>query len=553
MGAEERSGSRGGDRSNHTRGSGDAAAGFGPELTRRNFLKAGGGALAGIYALQLSSCAPQESGRRPNILFLMADQYRWDALGSVNPLIKTPNLDSLAARGVRFDRAAVNAPMCLPSRYSMMTGLYPSQVGVRHNAQMCPTDEDLPAPVLAQRLREAGYQTAGFGKTHWYLGEELAPNIPVKTSTRGFEVRVQRNTDEPGRVEPGATQMGHERPEDYAALSAETRPYGSGETVEAYKGFTSAVPPQRHIEAWLTDRALEFLDGGRDGERPFFLYLSFDFPHAPFNVPPGYEELYDLTDIPDPPTVPAGANLSGHAGGEWKLWDQWLQETSLQERRMSTLRYYALCSYVDAQFGRVLRRLEEMGEMENTFVVFTSDHGEMLGERRRFSKYCLYEGSVRVPLILAGPDTPTRLRGTIDERPAELVDVLPTLLSVAGETTPPELPGASLLAEPARAGSFSEMHGTGYEKAQKAPAYMWRTRDWKLITYLPGDAADAEARVGGAKGELYDLRADPLEIENLYEDPDHLSVRERMTGELLMHLASVWAQHPWQPAKPHLT
>jgi arylsulfatase A-like enzyme len=549
MGAEERSGSRGGYRSKDTRASSDAGAG--PELTRRTFLKAGGGVLAGFYALQLAGCEPQEARRRPNILFLMADQYRWDALGSVNPLLKTPNLDSLAARGVRFSRAVVNAPMCMPSRYSLMTGLYPSQVGVRHNAQMCPTDEDLPAPVLAQRLREAGYQTAGFGKTHWYLGQELAPNIPVKTSTRGFEVRAQRNTDEPGRVEPGAVQMGHERPKDYAELSAETRPYGSGETVEAYKGFTSTVPPERHTEAWLTDKALEFLDGGRDEGRPFFLYLSFDFPHAPFNVPPGYEELYDPEEIPDPPTVPAGANLSGHAGQEWKLWDQWLQETSQQERRMSTLRYYALCSYVDAQFGRVLRRLEEMGEMANTFAVFTSDHGEMLGERRRFSKYCLYEGSVRVPLILAGPGT--RQQGTVDERPAELVDVLPTLLSVAEQTTPPQLPGASLLAEPARAGSFSEMHGTGYEKAQKAPAYMWRTHDWKLITYLPGDAADAQAQVREAQGELYDLRADPQELENLYEDPDHLSVRERLTGELLMHLASVWARYPWQPARPQLT
>jgi len=549
MGAEERSGSRGGYRSKDTRASSDAGAG--PELTRRTFLKAGGGVLAGFYALQLAGCEPQEARRRPNILFLMADQYRWDALGSVNPLLKTPNLDSLAARGIRFSRAVVNAPMCMPSRYSLMTGLYPSQVGVRHNAQMCPTDEDLPAPVLAQRLREAGYQTAGFGKTHWYLGEELAPNIPVKTSTRGFEVRAQRNTNEPGRVEPGAVQMGHERPKDYAELSAETRPYGSGETVEAYKGFTSTVPPERHTEAWLTDKALEFLDGGRDEGRPFFLYLSFDFPHAPFNVPPGYEELYDPEEIPDPPTVPAGANLSGHAGQEWKLWDQWLQETSQQERRMSTLRYYALCSYVDAQFGRVLRRLEEMGEMANTFAVFTSDHGEMLGERRRFSKYCLYEGSVRVPLILAGPGT--RQQGTVDERPAELVDVLPTLLSVAEQTTPPQLPGASLLAEPARAGSFSEMHGTGYEKAQKAPAYMWRTHDWKLITYLPGDAAGAQVRVREAQGELYDLRADPQELENLYEDPDHLSVRERLTGELLMHLASVWARYPWKPARPQLT
>ncbi|MDQ3362824.1 MAG: sulfatase-like hydrolase/transferase, partial [Actinomycetota bacterium] len=141
-------------------------------MTRRGFLKASGGLLAGAYALGLAGCGGEESraARGPNILFLMTDQHRFDALGSVNPVVRTPNLDRLASRGVRFTQAVCNAPMCVPSRYSMMTGLYPSQVGVRHNTQMIPTDEDLPAPVLAQRLLDSGYQTAGFGKTHWYMG-----------------------------------------------------------------------------------------------------------------------------------------------------------------------------------------------------------------------------------------------------------------------------------------------------------------------------------------------------------------------------------------------
>jgi arylsulfatase A-like enzyme len=152
--------------------------------------------------------------------------------------------------------------------------------------------------------------------------------------------------------------------------------------------------------------------------------------------------------------------------------------------------------------------------------------------------------------MVAGPNVLAHLRGTDDYRPAELVDVLPTLLSVAGETIPPEFPGASLLDEPVRAGCFTEMHGTGYEKIQKPPAYMWRTDDWKLITYLPGDVAGAGRRE--PRGELYDLHADPREYENLYEDPGHLSVRERLTGELLMHLASIWAKYPWRAAKPQL-
>ena len=153
---------------------------------------------------------------------------------------------------------------------------------------------------------------------------------------------------------------------------------------------------------------------------------------------------------------------------------------------------------------------------------------------------------------MSGPAIPEALQGTAADRPAELVDVLPTLLSVAGEAAPSEFPGASLLAGPARTGSYSEMHGTGYEKVQRAPAYMWRTRDWKLVTYLPGDAAGAASRAREAKGELYDLRVDPRELDNLYGDPGHLSVRERLRGELLMHLASAWARHPWQAAGPPL-
>ena len=521
-------------------------------LTRRGLLKASGGLLAGAYGLTLAGCGGEETpaSKGPNILFLMTDQHRFDALGSVDPLVRTPNLDRLAARGVRFTQAVCNAPMCVPSRYSMMTGLYPSQVGVRHNAQMIPTDEELPAPVLAQRLLDAGYQTAGFGKTHWYMGESLAPNAEVEPSRRGFELRAHRNTDEPGRVEPGATQMGDELPEAFAALEAERRPFGSGETVGGYKGLTSSVPPEKHTEAWLTDEALDFLENDRDDSRPFFLYLSFDFPHASFNVPPGYEELYDIEDMPPPTEPPEGADLSGHTD-PWQ-WEEWIASTTEEERRRTTLRYYALCTYADEQFGRVLDKLEETGEAENTFIIFVSDHGEMLGDRHRFSKYCLYDPSVRVPMILAGAGVPDQLRGTTDDRYAELVDVLPTLISVSGGSKPPELPGRSLLAEPTRSGAFCEMHGTGYEPRELAPAYMWRERDWKLITYTPGTAAGATSRVDEAKGELYDLRNDPDEFENLYENPAHFETRERLQNEVLMHLAGAWSKFPRQAARPPL-
>ena len=133
-----------------------------------------------------------ETESAPNIIFLMTDQQRWDALGCVDSVVQTPNLDRLADAGIRFNQAVCNNPMCVPSRYSMMTGLYSSQSGLRHNTQMCPTDADLPIPVLPELLHDLGYQTAGFGKTHWYIGSHISANMQVEASTRGSKCAPRR-------------------------------------------------------------------------------------------------------------------------------------------------------------------------------------------------------------------------------------------------------------------------------------------------------------------------------------------------------------------------
>ncbi len=491
--------------------------------------------------------------RPPNIVFFMTDQQRHDALGCANPVVKTPNLDRLAARGIRYDQAVCNVPMCVPSRYSMMLGLYGSQCGVRHNTQFIPRDSELPHAPLPERLRLAGYQTAGFGKTHWWPGA-VWPELELEPSARGFEVRAIARSEKYGEWEPGCLLMGDDNPEGYEKLEKETEPFGGGqENHLGYIGCTSQVDVKDHWEGWLTDQALKFLDEGRDPERPLFLYLSFDAPHAGYNVPKKYEDMYDLADIPDRQIPEWDQRPPSHShsvdGHKEKLW----REMSGEERRRTTLRYYAKCSFVDDMFGRVVDRLDAMGELDNTMFVFLADHGEMLGDRRHdFSKYCLYEGSVRVPLILAGPLVPEEKRGTVDSRYAELVDVLPTFLDMAGQPIPPELAGGSLLQAPCRLGGFAEMHGSGYEQHQVAPAYMWRTREWKLILKVNGSIADAVLRIDEPIGELYNLETDPQEWRNLYDAPEHLAVRERLTRELLLHLACAWAKAPHHPTKARI-
>lgn len=503
------------------------------------------------------------SNQRPNIVFLMTDQHRWDALGCVQSFVQTPNLDRLAARGIRFSQAVCNAPMCVPSRYSMTLGLYPSQCGVRHNTQMIPEDSLLPGPMLPQRLADLGYQTVGLGKTHWYLGNTMPTAAArVVPSHRGFKIKAEAVERDPQAIAPGTIVMAEDDPDSWNLYREEMRQCQCGpESVTGYIGHTSKLEGDRHREGWLTRQAVDFLRHKRDPARPFFLYFSLDFPHAGFNVPPGYEERYRLEDIPLPAEPPWRDDPAGHVETDFRR-DSW---SALPEevRRRSVLRYYALCTYVDDCFGRVLRALEEQGGP--TFVMFTSDHGEMLGERNhRFTKYCLYESSVRVPLIVAGAGVPSRLEGSVDARHAELVDVLPTLVAVAGGAVPPELPGRSLLDSPCRTGAFAEMHGTGYEveggrpgpdwrekKAlQAAPSLMWRTLDWKLILHLPGALGDASLRLDAAVGELYDLTRDPREWNNLYEDAAYLSVREKLTRELLLYLACTWARYPYHVARP---
>ena len=492
--------------------------------------------------------------RRPNILFLMTDQHRHDALGCVNPVVQTPTLDAIAARGVRFSQAVCNVPICVPSRYSMMSGLYGFQVGVKHNTQMVVRDADLPVPMLAHRLSNAGYQTAGIGKTHWYIGSGIMPGVPVEGSRRGFEVRSIQARREPNNDESGSLYMADDEPEWFDRVVEQARKGGpGGEAVGGYVGETSAVPAEHHFEGWLTRQALDFLDRGRDPVLPFFLYLSLDYPHAGLHVPAGFEDLYNIADFPDnppPSPIPRGHRYGGDAADPWGYFeDRWPKMTPDQRRR-SRLRYAALCSYVDSLFGQVIEKLRALGELDNTFIIFTSDHGDMLGDRGRVSKYCLYEGSVRVPMIVAGPGVVRR--GAVDDRPAELVDVMPTLLDVSGTEIPEILPGFSLLSDFARAGSFAEFHGRGYEEYQRAPAVMWRTADWKLILHLPGRLGEALQQYDRLSGELYHLADDPYELRNLYPDPACAAVRGRMTAELLMHVMCSLGRYPAAPARTRI-
>ena len=478
------------------------------------------------------------TGDQPDVIFFMTDQQRWDALGMLNPHIHTPNLDRLARNGIIYREATCQSPSCVPSRNSMMFGLYPSQLRVFGNGSQALDDSKLPCDTLPARFQKAGYQTAGFGKTHW--GRSFEPR-----STRGFEVRVV-GAKEVG-MEKGARYQDDENPSGLAAYRKETDAFGPGEEgVPGFVGCTSQVEERDHRDGYVAEKCLEFLDAGVDPNRPLFVYLSFLKPHAGLNVPKRFEDLYDINTIPDTEQPPWEEEPDTHLaysdkgsdslGARYQTWrEAWTAMTPM-ERRRTTLRYYANCSWLDHYFGLAMDNLEKLGRSRKTLFVYTSDHGEMLGERNfRFTKYCLYDSSVRVPLILAGSAVPLSLHGTIDDRPAELVDLYPTLMAASGNSMEIKSPGLDLLSDQKHIGSFSEYHDSG------APAYMWRTPKFKLILFMDKPLDEAHLAPDSAKGELYDLEADPHEWKNLYADSGYSLIREKMKTDLLMHLACTWS------------
>ena len=485
--------------------------------------------------------------KRPNIVFIMTDQQRFDAMGCVNPLVKTPNIDALAKNGIRFSQAVSQCPMCVPSRNSMMFGLYASQTGVRTNGGALLDESRLPAVPLPQLLHDAGYFCAGFGKTHWNNTVKGQPG-----SRRGFDVRAEGQPRYSVLWEEGATMMDMEDPEGLQAYYEETKEFGSGEeNALGYIGKVSTLDKVHHRDGFIQKKCLDFLDGYEPDGRPLFLYFSLIKPHAGFNIPPEYEALYDISDIPDIPVPPWTEEPQTHIAAAMRVSPslhrahygrkEGLDGRTKEEKRLTTLRYWANCTFMDDYIGGVMNKIREKGLDKNTLFVFVSDHGEMLGERDgRFSKYCLFDSSVRVPMILAGDYVDEKLRGTVDSRPAMLTDIVPTLCRAAGIRPDPRLPGYDLLGERKHRGGFCEFHGGGGEETQVAPAWMWRNENWKLIVYREGTILDDTL----PRGELYDLKNDPHEWYNLFDDPAYFSVREAMLMELVSHAATAFAKAP---------
>ena len=474
---------------------------------------------------------PPKSAGRPNILFIMTDQHRWDCVGANgNEHIRTPHLDRLAAEGANFTHMFVQSPVCVPSRISFFTGRYPHTHRNRVNYTPLSRSEVL----LQRRLQEAGYATASVGKLHYW------PPTSLEARRTGFDVvelhdavaNLDRHSDYARWRKENDPRAG-EFP--YRALAKDIRP--------GKNPFRAAIADKYSDTTWTGERTCHHLKELAKSGKPFFLFSSFWKPHSPFETCVPFDRMYDDTQLPLPQQQTLDDIMQLPVPLQ-KLILRGRPRYDMERERLQWIyrSYYGAISHVDREIGRILATLRSEGLADNTIVVFSSDHGDQLLEHGLMGKNCFFEGSVRVPLMIRFP---RRVRPGKYNQLVESVDVLPTLFELAGLPEPTKNQGRSLvpliagakrpytereavfseniIPEVITGGSFDFFFekGRGIKGVRHPDAKMVRTRRWKYNYYPDGYA------------ELYDLQADPGETENLTGNPQFAAVQRRMKDRLL--------------------
>jgi choline-sulfatase len=437
------------------------------------------------------------SDERPNVVLIMADQLAAGWLPTYgHPGVRAPNLEALAERSVVFESAYCASPLCAPSRAALLTGRLPSRTGVYDNGAELPAT----VPTLAHHLRSAGYSTALVGKMHFVGPDQL----------HGFERRLTTDI----------------YPADVDWTPDWNRPLADG--LPWYHTMEGVLNPgvceasmQLDFDEEVAFRSVRCLhDLARYGDgRPFFLTTSFTHPHDPWELPRRYWDAYerDAVDLPAVPAIPLD-EADPHSRRLRAMCGVDEAALTAEQIRAARYAYYAAVRYVDERIGDVLAALRATGLDRNTIVIFTADHGEMLGERGLWYKMAFFEPAVRVPLIvrLPGGRAATRIA-----EPVSLLDVMPTVLDLVGAPHAECQDGTSLLPLiEQRATRPGAVIGEYLAEGVSAPAVMLRRGPYKFVA------------CGADPDQLFDLDADPSELENLAACPRHAGVVESFRAEL---------------------
>jgi len=441
-----------------------------------------------------------------NVLFLICDDLNTDLGCYGHPQVQTPNIDRLAQRGVRFEHAYCQYPLCGPSRASFMTGLYPDQTLIHRNAIYI--REHVPnVTTLSQLFRERGYHATRIGKIYHY-------NVPRHIGTGGH--------DDPYSWDHTINPLGRDVKDEPEIFSLRPGSFGGTLSWLAADGTDA-----EQTDGMIAAEAVEQLEHFGEEGTPFFLAVGLFRPHTPFVAPKKYFDLYPLDEI-EVPAVPEGYEDTIPAPAVKSIRRKKEQVDLADDlARQAIQAYYASITFADAQLGKVLDSLEANKLDSNTVVVFTSDHGYHMGEHGHWQKTTLFENAARVPLVISAPGM--EAAGATTDCPAEMVDFYPTLAELCGLEAPPHLSGVSLapvLDDPAAMPRDAAL--TQYRSGYSLRTPRYRYTEW-------GE--------NGADGvELYDHRTDPGEMNNLAGEAEHADAEEKLAKRLRARIGEAGAE-----------
>lgn len=459
--------------------------------------------------------------KQPNILLIFTDQQRFDTIEALgNPVIKTPVLNNLVNNGISFTRAYTPCPVCVPARFAMHTGHMPHRTGVFENYTM-------PSGIKSfmEILSDNGYQTFGTGKMHFTFETGLSTKW-------GFDKRKVCDEDnllDKNDFYQNIKNSGYGYVTDYKGVKSEMY----------YIPQISQLPQKLHHSAWTVDSSIDFLKE-RDDDKPFFLMTSFEKPHPPFEPPVPWNKLYRGPDMPLPKAPSKSEELLtlwNKFQNRYKYRDQGIDQNLLRQLKAH---YYAEISYIDYNLGRLLEYMENEKLMDNTLIVYTADHGEMLGDYNSFGKRCFLDPAARIPMIIKYPDCD---RNTTCNTPVSLIDIMPTFLDFAGIRYEDDYSGESLFSiidgKSDRDCVFGQYEQKGYA------CYMMLTEKYKYIYSAPDN-----------KEFLFDLVTDPDETRNKANSPLYFEKTKAMRESTINYFrndgyaipadGNDWKQYPFK-------
>jgi len=438
---------------------------------------------------------------KPNILLIMCDQLRADALGCTGNWVKTPHIDRIARGGVRFTNCVTNSPVCLPARISMATGRYPHNTGVWDN---CPYELPEGTPTWMSAIRDAGYRTSVFGKTALHRGGPDLRKFEHKLHSYGLD-----DVDEIRGPHASVDVVCHmtERWKSLGLLEA----FREDMKERAGKNRTlvrpSALPLSEYYDVYVGQRAKDYL---RNYQRtqPWFCWVSFAGPHEPWDTPEPFASMYRPEDMPEP--VPRPPERRTGPKGELDRRFAESPRGGIHNAKELRASYAGKVSLIDDQIGQILSEIEARGELDRTVILFSSDHGEMNGDYDLIHKSNFLNPAVRVPFIISTPEIKKSSQaGTTNDSPVEWFDAGPTLAEAAGTKLKYLQSARSIVPafQDPRSGHRS------FAISELSEEVMYLDRDWKLMLNRKGEPY-----------RLFDVKNDPQEINDLIGRSEHDSL-----------------------------